>query len=382
MDKALLRYLRCPLCKNKLRPQSFPSIKSTNQGESAIANEADSQIIETGILICESCRVFYPIECGVPVLLVFRTTFHDSFLKKHNKDILEKVGAFTIPSREPRAGEKLIQDSFTDEWDVVHDNEIDSFGLTQEDLIALNKDVWLSWAFENNIAIKSILNAGVGLGRETIVLSKLFPNSETIGVDLGFALLRSSFVRNSPSNAHFVIASLFDLPFAPDIFDFVYSKGVLHHTHSTQKAFEAISRFVAPRGHIFIWVYEAGDELARDRFGNVSVSRWHLYERILRRFLATCPKFIRDAMIFLLTAHYHRKMKKQAAHSDLWTRVNTEHSIRDWVTPYYAHRHTINEVVEWFECLGFKITAFQSAVAYRKRVNSKMFGIGLTGQKE
>jgi uncharacterized protein YbaR (Trm112 family)/SAM-dependent methyltransferase len=367
MKETLIHHICCPICKNVLQLHVF-STNSENEREVIVNNKKDLGIIDTGLLTCQACGVCYPIEYGIPVLLVFPTSFHDLFIKRY-KYYLEKFKNFRMPSGEPRRGERFIQNSFTEEWNIARDSEV-SFIYTENDLVSLNKSVWLNWVFDNNVNIKSILNIGVGLGQETMALNRLFPDSQLIGVDLGFALLRSSFVRNSPTNVHFVIASLFDLPFRFKAFDFVYCQGVLHHTYSTQKAFEAISKFVSQGGYIFIWVY-GGDKNNIDDY----------IEKILRPFLSVSPKIIRNIIIFMLTAYSHPKFKRRVLHPDLWTWKNTEHSIRDKFTPRYAHRQNINEVTEWFEQMGFKIIAFQSALNYRELFRSRLPGIGLAGKK-
>ena len=40
------------------------------------------------MLLCEGCGVLYPIEADTPVLLRFRTPFHDWFAAAHTSDFV------------------------------------------------------------------------------------------------------------------------------------------------------------------------------------------------------------------------------------------------------------------------------------------------------
>jgi SAM-dependent methyltransferase len=44
-------------------------------------------------------------------------------------------------------------------------------------------------------------------------------------------------------------------PFKHEVFDVIYSSGVLHHNPDTREALRAIAKSLAPAGRIYIWVY-------------------------------------------------------------------------------------------------------------------------------
>ena len=54
-------------------------------------------------------------------------------------------------------------------------------------------------------------------------------------------------------------------------------------------------------------------------------------------------------------------------------------NIRDWLTPRYAHKHTFNEVIEWFEELGFSYE-IHSPSKYRELFGKPLWGIGILGK--
>ena len=65
MKSELIRDLVCPTCKEELETHDF---------DAAISDGSGSEI-ETGALTCDTCRILYPVEYGVPVLLVFNRIF-------------------------------------------------------------------------------------------------------------------------------------------------------------------------------------------------------------------------------------------------------------------------------------------------------------------
>ena len=64
-----------------------------------------------------------------------------------------------------------------------------------------------------------------------------------------------------------------------------------------------------------------------------------------------------------------------------WSPENTEHALRDWLSPRYAHRHGFNEVMGWFESHGFEIEDIQSPTAYQRLFEDPLWGVGMTGKR-
>ena len=202
-----------------------------------------------------------------------------------------------------------------------------------------------------------------------------------IGLDLNFALLSLRPGLRRQPGVDFVIASLFDLPFAPASFDLVFSMGVLHHTYSTVEAFRSISTRVKRDGYLFIWVYALEDHLTPPP-GGWWGTRHPLTERTFRPLISRSPRPVRNFTIKLLTllAHLLRVGSKSSIgrtqHSDRWTRAKPPRP----ALPRYAWRHGFNEVTEWFEGEGYRIVGVQSSLASQRRFDRPLFGIGMTGQ--
>ena len=86
-------------------------------------------------------------------------------------------------------------------------------------------------------------------------------------------------------------------------------------------------------------------------------------------------------MFGVLTLLLHPLVRMRIRHKGKWKLENTNHGLRDLLSHRYAHRHSYNEVMEWFESLGFQIVDIQSPQAYRQLFGKRLWGVGLTGRK-
>jgi SAM-dependent methyltransferase len=373
MERTACEKLRCPACLRALAVEAFRE------------EELDGRtFVEAGLMLCHLCKIAYPIETGTPVMLRFHTAFHDWFSRTH-ADRLRDFGDHSMPRGSSRPGELAIQETFTDEWNLTAEDEL-SFIFTLDELVELNRKVWL-----RSVATlppeekpKTLLDVGCGVGMETMALREATGAEQLFGIDLNFALLsRRAEFRQHP-DVHFVIASLFDLPFERESFDLVYSEGVLHHTYSTREAFEARAPRVRLGGRLFVWVYGLDDHLIANGHRRKIDD---LIEKVLRPLISRAPRRLRDLIFKGLVALSHLRRREgltfgeQRRHGEQWSRRNTEHTLRDWLSPRFAHRHGFNEVIEWFETAGFTIEQVQSPAAYRALFDDAPFGVGVTGRR-
>ena len=361
MDAELLRRLVCPSCASEL---SFEALEEGGDG----------------LVLCGACRVWYPVRNQVPVLLTFPTPFHEGFAALHQGELARR-SEYGPPRGRPRPGEESVQQTFTEEWGTVSESEL-SFHYSPEDLVDLNREVWLGWiGRDGSSPPASVLDVGCGLGHETVALSRAVEGAEVVGIDSNFAVLDGA-TRLRGKGMHFVLASLFDLPFRAASFDLVYSQGVLHHTFSTNAAFREISRFVADGGHLFVWLYALEDRLGAT--GRRAVVRRTTYavEFVLRPLLSRSPAPVRDGFFDVATRALHPILRPRMRHTERWEPRDTEARIRDWLSPRFAHRHAWNEVIEWFEDLGFGIVDVQSPRNYRRLFDERLWGVGLTGRRQ
>jgi SAM-dependent methyltransferase len=365
MNQSIVPRLRCPHCTGTLGL--------------AVIEKAGEHVRE-GLLLCDACKVYYPVARSIPVLLVFRTPFHDSFAAKHSAAISKHPG-YGPPRWNAESGEESIQETFTEEWTTTSNDDL-TFKYTKSDLRDLHRRVWLKWTDKAPSKVERILNVGCGRGVEAEVLADIAPGAEVFGVDLNFSLLQADEeLKNHPA-LHLVIASLFHLPFERASFDLVYSQGVIHHTYSTKAAFDSIRAFVRTGGHLFIWVYALEDDMAAK--GPISVVARALrgVEDVVRPVLSRAPKAVRAAVITAGAAVAHPIILTRVWNRDTWRFENTVHGLRDWFTPRFAHRHGVNEVLEWFEEGGYDHCEMQSPTEYRRLFGRRLGGIGVIGQRQ
>ena len=326
--------------------------------------------------------MWYPVFSYVPVMLVFETSFHRWFAERYGEQI-SRLAGYKMPNRPPQPGEKSIQDTFTDQWDEVQEDEL-SFTYSEEELVELNREVWLKWLRgSRQEEVKSILDVGCGgLGREALVLQEVAGgDAEVFGIDLSFGLLRSSEAYKLRPGIHFVVASLFNLPFRPSSFDLVYSEGVIMMSFSTAEAFRSIASYVRKGGYLFVWVYGLDDHLIRRGAKGVLTRINYTAEGVLRPLISRSPKELRDAFFGVASTALHPLTLMRVRHKGRWKLKNTNHLLRDLLSHRYAHRHSYNEVLEWFDDLGFKIIDVQLPGAYRRLFNRQFWGVGMTGKK-
>jgi hypothetical protein len=170
------------------------------------------------------------------------------------------------------------------------------------------------------------------------------------------------------------VASLFRIPARPKSFDIVYSSGCLHHTWSTKVAFDAICEFCREDGFIYIWVYALEDS-ARTIYMRMEWS----FEEIVRPRLARLPDALQNLIVGIFARYMYWWYKRHGAHNrERWTLQNAEHAVRDRWMPLYAHRHSIHDVIAWFDekRLDFKPVNSGAFLAYFK---TPLIGIGMRG---
>jgi ubiquinone/menaquinone biosynthesis C-methylase UbiE len=174
---------------------------------------------------------------------------------------------------------------------------------------------------------------------------------EAIGVDLSEAAWRATAANRDNRSVHFVQASVFALPFAPQSFDAIYTRGVLHHTYSTREAFRAVAPMSRPGGALYVWVY--GPKSIND---NLFRRAAYGTEVVLRFVLNRSPEWLRSAILAPLAMGYVafnrvRHWVNRTIQPYNFTRAL--HAARDRYTPEFAHRHSAQDVCSWFREAGF-----------------------------
>ncbi len=140
--------------------------------------------------------------------------------------------------------------SFGEEWQAFGqftDDDIHQVGATYFDIVRpdmLGPD-------------KSAVDFGCGTGRWTKYIHDKV--ASVTAVDPSDAILVAAELLGDLENVHLYRASVDNLPFADDAFDFGFSLGVLHHIPDTAKAMRSCVRKIKPGGYFLVYLYYALD---------------------------------------------------------------------------------------------------------------------------
>jgi SAM-dependent methyltransferase/uncharacterized protein YbaR (Trm112 family) len=196
--------LRCPACRGNLEP----------------AEQS---------LSCPRCKLDYPVIDGIPRMLM--PDIRDALKGSEQR---AGVDARKIATANSFGFEWSRFSDMYEEWernflDYMYPREPDFFGG------------------------KRVLDAGCGSGRHAYYAARY--GAEVWAVDLGPAVEVARRNNAENSSVHVIQSDLYDLPFAAESFDFIYSNGVLHHLPDPEKAFRSLLGYLKPGGEIQIFLY-------------------------------------------------------------------------------------------------------------------------------
>ena len=101
----------------------------------------------------------------------------------------------------------------------------------------------------------TVLEAGCGVGAQTITLARNSPDASIISVDVaGASVAKAAYAAQSAgvNNVTFHQADIFHLPFARESFDHVFVCFVLEHLHNPIEALGALQRVLKTGGSITV----------------------------------------------------------------------------------------------------------------------------------
>ena len=171
-----------------------------------------------------------------------------------------------------------------------------------------------------------VIEIGCGTGQLTNYLS--ICGRKVIGTDIteNSLKLAREFSQKNNLPSEFVQMDLFNPSFPFESFDYVISNGVLHHTRDTKEAFKSIARLVKPDGFILIGLY--------NKYGRLFTN-------------------IRQFIFKITQGRFKEKLDSHLADPTL-----SDGKRLAWFRDQYQHpherKHTIGEVLEWFDEEGFE----------------------------
>lgn len=184
---------------------------------------------------------------------------------------------------------------------------------------------YLANQFKNFIGFnKEILEIGCGTGQLSIYFS-IGNNNRVYALDSTLASInlgKEFAKKNKIKNIKFVNADIFDDIFNDEIFDFIWTNGVLHHTKDAKLAFDIISKYLKKNGYILVGLY--------NKYGRART--------LIRRFLY---KIFGKSVVMFLDPTLKRIKKGNKKQIKSWIRDQYEHPVESL--------HTIDEVLNWFD---------------------------------
>jgi SAM-dependent methyltransferase len=146
-----------------------------------------------------------------------------------------------IPSDETA---RRTQASFGYEW--THFNDWRQSGVT-------NFDDYFQGVDLNALGDCLVLDGGCGMGRHA---RQIAPYArQVVAVDFSAAIDEARRNTADIGNVDCVQADLLALPLADNVFDFVYSLGVLHHLTDTEAAVRCLAGKLRPGGKLRVYLY-------------------------------------------------------------------------------------------------------------------------------
>jgi SAM-dependent methyltransferase len=333
MKSNIASVLICPICKS-----SFV-LKTSKRRQ--------NEIIE-GSLICDKGHKF-PIKNGVPRL------------------VTDKEQNF-----------RRTEDAFSSKWKNFNKTYHDKKWFNIQKKWFLQRFGWKTISnFDKFLKNRqNILDAGTGVGNSAKLFSSN-PNAQVFAIDASESIEFAYKKYGNIPNIHFLQADIRKLPFKASFFDFICSDQVLHHTKDTESSFKILTKHLANKGHISIYIYkkkaplrEYADDYIRDFTVKMSEKECLEFSKdmaVLGKSLSQLKKKItipRDISILGIKAgtydvqrFFYWYFVKCWWSPDVPFAQSVATNF-DWYFPKYAYRHTENEVRKWFKDAKLKVTHF------------------------
>jgi len=261
------------------------------------ACEGDLEINDEGI-VCLKCHNSYKIEDGIPLL------FWPNEYNSAKKDVTS------------------IVKSFYEKTPFPNYEDLESVGGLIE---KARRSIFMYLLNEQIPFNTRVLEVGCGTGQLTNFLSSA--SRIVFGTDMclnSLKLAQNFKEKNSLKRAGFYQMNLFGPIFKDESFSLIICSGVLHHTSDPFAGFQSISRLVRKGGYIIIGLY--------NKYGRIIIDIRRIIFKILgERFIFLDPRLRKDDI---------SDVKKHAWFLD------------QYKNPHES-KHTIGEVLKWFDCSGF-----------------------------
>jgi SAM-dependent methyltransferase len=314
MRTSLTEWLCCPDCRGAL---------------DLSVTERDRDHVMSGSLVCQDCTAAFPITAGVP---------------RMNREL---------------AASRAVAEAFSYQWKLHHRGDLETdtlYGWTpQQDWQLLRRALDVT---DEELVGRVVLDAGCGSARFTQQLGDHGVGA-AIGVDIVDAVDDAFDACRHLSNVHIVQANIAAPPFRAQVFDYVWCRGVLHHTPDPAGGHRALANLVKPGGTLYVWVYAKRFNpfrLVKSAFDAMRITRLPL-----PALFAVCRVMAYPSLALLALYRAIRMLPGLRARSARQQRTVRRRGLRevqltwfDALAPAFDSRHTEAEVVDWFARTGFE----------------------------
>jgi len=308
MKRELLKYLACPECGGEFNLH---------------ADVVNGEEMVEGRLTCCGCMRSYPVKRSIP-----------------------RINPAALVD-----GKKETADFFAKDWELFPSLDLK---LARELMQAYVAPMKLE-----EFRGKTALEAGCGSGRNLIVLAQEGAK-DIIGLDLSESLDVAYKKTRGYPNIHLVQGDILNPPFK-NVFDVVYSVGVLHHLPVPKEGFRSLVRFLKPNGIMAITVY--GKENNEWIIKYLNPLRKNIFSRFQGFSLAL--SFLMALFVYPVIRFIYKPLNEIRFTKDFakrWLFYNdflyllsrlgfkvTVGQIWDQITAPTANYHSKDEVRAWFE---------------------------------
>jgi SAM-dependent methyltransferase len=201
MRVEFLKHLCCPITRENLKIQYGDIV---------------DDVISNGMLTTENGEFSYPIVNGIP-RFVSKSTYADNFGMQ---------------------------------WNQFRKTQLDSY--SGHDISS--ERFWKSTGWKpGDLKNKLVLDVGCGAGR----FAEVALNAGAYLVALDYSTAVEACFSNLKSHKRLIViqGDVYNLPFPKEIFDYVYTLGVLQHTPDVHKAFSCLPPMLKPGGYLCVDYY-------------------------------------------------------------------------------------------------------------------------------
>lgn len=247
-----------------------------------------------------------------------------------------------------------------------------SFGKNWQSYLETLDDVKIKAAEESltamleidNLYNSSFLDIGSGSGLFSLVARRLGAAVHSFDLDpISVKCTKELYDRYFPGDTSWKIeqGSVLDPAYLATLgrFDIVYSWGVLHHTGDMWKSLALVAQLVKPKGKLFIAIYN--DQGVKSKIWKIVKKTYNLSPKIFRPLIIYLIAvliwgeiFVRDFIKYGSSISWNNYLKNRG--------MSPWQDLIDWVGGYPFEVARPDEIINFYEDLGFRLCKFKSAM--------------------